>query len=292
MRKNGNVVLIAPREELALKEKQQLESQMQISELEPLRLRVVPAQLHQGGGPPQPHHDQPAAAVRRGRRADGDDRRPGLDPVQARRRDRRPAHQHPVRAGHRRAARGGAQDHPPDRHADPPGADRGAHRRSPSDKFSQQLGVRFGLQTGFTLNNKYAVRLRAARLSTQPVVKTDGDRLVRETRTQTPFELASGLATAGYSDSPQLNVNLPVPNAGRPARADADQPRQRQPHQPRAVGARGRRPRQGRLEPARGHRRQPEGAHRAGHGNPVRDAGHARTRRRPCSSRRRCCAST
>jgi type IV pilus assembly protein PilQ len=36
MRKNGNVVLIAPREELALKEKQQLESQNEISELEPL----------------------------------------------------------------------------------------------------------------------------------------------------------------------------------------------------------------------------------------------------------------
>ena len=36
MRKNGNVVLIAPREELALKEKQQLETQMQIADLEPL----------------------------------------------------------------------------------------------------------------------------------------------------------------------------------------------------------------------------------------------------------------
>src|SRR5258705_379711 len=36
MRKNGNVVLIAPREELAVKEKQQLEAQQQISELEPL----------------------------------------------------------------------------------------------------------------------------------------------------------------------------------------------------------------------------------------------------------------
>ncbi len=34
----------------------------------------------------------------------------------------------------------------------------------------------------------------------------------RDTRTQTPFELASGIATAGYSDSPQLNVNLPVVN--------------------------------------------------------------------------------
>ena len=36
MRKNGNVVLIAPREELALKEKQQLENKLQISQLEPL----------------------------------------------------------------------------------------------------------------------------------------------------------------------------------------------------------------------------------------------------------------
>ena len=36
MRKNGSVVLIAPREELALKEKQQLESQIQISDLEPI----------------------------------------------------------------------------------------------------------------------------------------------------------------------------------------------------------------------------------------------------------------
>jgi type IV pilus assembly protein PilQ len=44
------------------------------------------------------------------------------------------------------------------------------------------------------------------------VVKIDGTQLTRETRTQTPFELASGIATAGYSDSPQLNVNLPVVN--------------------------------------------------------------------------------
>src|SRR2546426_11108617 len=40
MRKNGNVVLIAPREELALKEKQQLESQVQISDLEPLQTEL------------------------------------------------------------------------------------------------------------------------------------------------------------------------------------------------------------------------------------------------------------
>jgi type IV pilus assembly protein PilQ len=79
------------------------------------------------------------------------------------------------------------------------------------DKFSKQLGVRFGMQTGFTINNKYSAGVGGS-LNTQPVVKTEGDRLVRETRTQTPFELASGIASAGYSDSPQLNINLPVPN--------------------------------------------------------------------------------
>jgi type IV pilus assembly protein PilQ len=40
MRKNGNVVLIAPREELALKEKQQFESAAQISDLEPLQTEM------------------------------------------------------------------------------------------------------------------------------------------------------------------------------------------------------------------------------------------------------------
>src|SRR4029078_6399007 len=43
-----------------------------------------------------------------------------------------------------------------------------------------------------------------------------GGRVTRETRTQTPFELASGIASAGYSDSPQLNVNLPTANAAGP----------------------------------------------------------------------------
>ena len=80
-----------------------------------------------------------------------------------------------------------------------------------SDKFSKQLGARFGLQTGFTLNNRYAAGM-GGNLNTQPVVRLEGDKLVRDTRTQTPFELASGIADAGYSDSPQLNINLPVAN--------------------------------------------------------------------------------
>ena len=37
MRKNGNVILIAPREEIATKEKLEFESKAQIGDLEPLR---------------------------------------------------------------------------------------------------------------------------------------------------------------------------------------------------------------------------------------------------------------
>jgi type IV pilus assembly protein PilQ len=40
MRKNGNVILVAPRDELATQEKLELESKMQISEIEPSRLEV------------------------------------------------------------------------------------------------------------------------------------------------------------------------------------------------------------------------------------------------------------
>jgi type IV pilus assembly protein PilQ len=80
-----------------------------------------------------------------------------------------------------------------------------------SDKFSRQLGVRLGVQTGFTLQRRYAGGFGGT-LSTQPVVTCSGTTCTRETRTQTPYELASGIASAGYSDSPQLNVNLPVPN--------------------------------------------------------------------------------
>ena len=80
-----------------------------------------------------------------------------------------------------------------------------------SDKFGKQLGVRFGLQTGFRVNNRYTVG-QGGSLSTHPVVTGGVGSTTRDTRTQTPYELASGIAAAGYSDSPQLNVNLPVLN--------------------------------------------------------------------------------
>ena len=128
MRKNGNVVLIAPREELALKEKQQLEAQKDISELEPLvsesfQLNYIKAQdllnlittnqqqkFGAGCGP------------------DRDDGRPGFVHLEARGRDGRSAVEHPVRAGHPVQPRRDPQDHPADRHGDPAGGDRGAHR--------------------------------------------------------------------------------------------------------------------------------------------------------------------
>lgn len=47
MRKDGNVILIAPAEELAAKEKQRLEAQRQIEELEPLRTETFTLKYHQ-----------------------------------------------------------------------------------------------------------------------------------------------------------------------------------------------------------------------------------------------------
>ena len=211
MRKNGNVVLIAPREELALKEKQQLENAIQIGELEPLvsesfQLNYIKAQdvlnlitsnqqqrYGAGAGQTATTGGQGSIISKRGVAL--------LDPrsnilfvtdTAARLEEVRkiirqidtPIRQVLIEA---RIVIAG-------------------------DRFSQQLGVRFGQQTGFTLNKRYAAGSSGS-LNTTPVVRTEGDKLIRETRTQTPFELASGLASAGYSDSPQLNVNLPVPNA-------------------------------------------------------------------------------
>ena len=49
---------------------------------------------------------------------------------------------------------------------------------------------------GFTLNRRYAGGIGGT-LNTQPVVSTSsGTTTTRDTRTQTPFELASGIASA------------------------------------------------------------------------------------------------
>ncbi len=48
MRKTGNVVWIAPRDELATKEKLALEAQQQIADLEPMRTEIISTQLSEG----------------------------------------------------------------------------------------------------------------------------------------------------------------------------------------------------------------------------------------------------
>jgi len=212
MRKNGNVVLIAPREELALKEKQQLENAIQIEELEPLisesfQLNYIKAQdllnlistnkqqqFGLGAGQTATTGGQGSFISKRG--VAMVDPRSNILFVQD-------------------TAQRLEEIRKIIRQIDTPIRQVLIEARIviASDRFSQQLGVRFGQQTGFTfVNGKYAAGSSGS-LSTVPVVTTSGTTLVRETRTQTPFELASGIASAGYSDNPQLNVNLPVPSA-------------------------------------------------------------------------------
>jgi type IV pilus assembly protein PilQ len=212
MRKNGNVVLIAPREELALKEKQQLEAQKDISELEPLvsesfqlnyikaddLLRLITTNRQQqfgaGAGQTATTGGQGSFISRRG--VAMVDPRSNILFVQD-----IPSNLEEIRKIIRQidtAIRQVVIE---------------ARIVIASDKFGRQLGVRFGAQTGFRINNKYAVG-QGGSLSTQPVVATPGQTpSTRDPRTQTPYELASGITYAGYSDSPQLNVNLPVLNA-------------------------------------------------------------------------------
>jgi len=214
MRKNGNVVLIAPREELALKEKQQLENSIQIGELEPLvsesfQLNYIKAQdllnlittnrqqqFGLGAGQTATTGGQGSFISRRG--VAMVDPRSNILFVQD-----TAARLEEIRRIIRQI--------------DTPIRQVLIEARIviASDRFSQQLGVRFGQQTGFTFaNGKYAAG-SSGTLDTVPVVSLPctAAGCTRQTRTQTPFELASGIASAGYSDSPQLNVNLPVTNA-------------------------------------------------------------------------------
>ena len=205
MRKNGNIVLIAPREELAIKERQQLEAQAQISDLEPMQtelfqlnyakaadiLNIVTVSKTSGaagtGG------GEARFLSRRGT-AFVDPRTNILFVTDI------PSKLEEVRRIIRQIDTTVRQ------------VLIEARIVIADDKFARQLGVRFGQQTGLTFNNRHYAVGSSGSLNTQPVIHTEGDRIIRDTRTQTPFELASGLASAGYSDSPQLNVNLPVVN--------------------------------------------------------------------------------
>ena len=193
MRKNGNVVLIAPREELAVKEKQQLEAQQQISDLEPLQTEMFQLNYQKAEAVQKLLSDKDGKFLSKRGNAVVDARTNILfvQDTGARLEEvRRLIRQIDITV-------------------------RQVVIESrivvADDKFSRNLGVRFGMQTGFTLNKRYAGGFGGS-LATQPVVTCTGTTCTRDTRTQTPYELASGIANAGYSDSPQLNVNLPVPN--------------------------------------------------------------------------------
>jgi len=193
MRKNGNVVLIAPREELAVKEKQQLESLQQINDLEPLQTEMFQLNYQKAEAIKALLSDKEGKFLSKRGTAVVDARTNILfvqDTGGRLEEVRRLIRQIDVTV-------------------------RQVVIESriviADDKFGRQLGVRFGMQTGFTLNRRYAGGVGGS-LNTQPVVSSSGTTTTRETRTQTPFELASGIASAGYSDSPQLNVNLPVTN--------------------------------------------------------------------------------
>jgi type IV pilus assembly protein PilQ len=205
MRKNGNIVLIAPREELALKERQQLEAQAQVSDLEPLQTEMFQLNyakaadilsivgVGKGAGQGAPGGGDARFLSRRGT-AFVDPRTNILFVTDI------PSKLEEVRRVIRQIDTTIRQ------------VLIEARIVIADDTFSRQLGVRFGQQTGLTFNNRHYALGSGGSLDTQPVVHTEGDRIVRDTRTQTPFELASGIASAGYSDSPQLNVNLPVTN--------------------------------------------------------------------------------
>jgi len=211
MRKNGNVVLIAPREELALKEKQALEAQQQIGDLEPLItesfqlnyakssdiLNIITVGGSGGGG------TLGGGGGGGGRSGDRFLSKRGtafvdprtnilfvtdvaskLDEVRRMIRQIDTAIRQVVIEARIVIA---------------------------DDKWGRQLGARFGAQTGFTIGSRYSVG-QGGSLATQPVVTTQGGQVTRETRTQTPYELASGITNAGYSTPEQLNVNLPIAN--------------------------------------------------------------------------------
>ena len=213
MRKNGNIVLIAPREELALKEKQQLEAQQQIAQLEPLisesfQLNYMKAAdlqalitANRGVRPGAGAGVAPTSAAGGGGAILSERGVAMVDPrtnilfVQD-----TAARLEEVRKIIRQidtAIRQVLIE---------------ARIVIATDRFSHQLGVRLGVQTGATFNRRYALGTGGS-LSTTPVVSLgSGGTNTRTTATQTPFELASGIASAGYSNSPQLNVNLPVTN--------------------------------------------------------------------------------
>ena len=122
MRKSGNVIMIAPSEELATKEKLELEAKQQISELEPVRTETFQLKY--------------TKAESFKKILDG---RPAENPFQARQRRLGPSYQHALCSGHPGQAGGNPQTDQPDRCAGQAGHDRSAHCRG-HRHFQQSAG--------------------------------------------------------------------------------------------------------------------------------------------------------
>jgi type IV pilus assembly protein PilQ len=201
MRKNGNVVLIAPREELALKEKQQLEAQNEISELEPLisesfQLNYIRAQdllnlittnrqqqFGAGAGQTATTGGQGSFISKRG--VAMVDPRSNILFVQD-----TAARLEEIRKIIRQLDTSIRQ------------VLIEARIVIADDRFSRSLGVRFGQQTGATFNNRYAFGSSGS-LSTQPAVAGGPT-------SPTPYQIAAGTVPPQNSDPNQLNINLPA----------------------------------------------------------------------------------
>jgi type IV pilus secretin (or competence protein) PilQ len=195
MRKNGSVVLIAPRDELALQEKQQFEAQQQLSDLEPLQTEMFQLNYQKAENIQKLLSDSSQKFLSK-RGSAVVDARTNIIFVQdtaARLEEVRQLIQKVDIAVRQVLIE--------------------ARIVIASDGFSRKLGVRFGAQAGFTFNN-YAVGTTGS-LTTEPTVEIDDNSVERETRTPTPWEIAagsilSGAGYPGYSDVGGLNVDLPV----------------------------------------------------------------------------------
>jgi len=193
MRKNGNIVLIAPREELALKEKQQLESQAQINDLEPLQTEtfqlnyakaadVVTLITSSKSGAAGPEAGGRFLSKRGSAFFDQRTNILFVTDIGSRLEEVRRVIRQVDTAVRQVLIE--------------------ARIVIADDKFSRSLGVRLGQQTGATFNGRYALGTSGS-LSTTPIVAgTPGSPL--------PFQIAAGQVPPQFSDPGQLNVNLPA----------------------------------------------------------------------------------
>jgi type IV pilus assembly protein PilQ len=205
MRKNGNIVLIAPREELALKEKQQLESQAQINDLEPLQTETFQLNYAKASDILNIINGRSGAAGAPGAATQFLSKR-GTAFV-----DPRTNIVFVTDIGNRlEEVRRVIQQ-----------VDTAVRQVQieariviANDSFSRSLGVRLGQQTGATLfGRRFAVGTAG---SLQPIANTAGGSA--SVTSPTPFQIASGLLPPQGSDSGNLNVNLPaIVASGNPA---------------------------------------------------------------------------